>query len=81
MMQILIEASGLIIASAILWAGKEIHNAGKQIGRVSRAVESLDRRVGDLERMFESSGIRKSERWGSLDDRDEEGSGPRSGGG
>ena len=67
MLEMLIEASGLLIAGAILWAGREIHNAGIQIRRVSDAVESLDRRVSDLERVLSAERIRHAERRSSLD--------------
>ena len=72
MLEMLIEASGLLIAGAILWAGREIHNAGIQIRRVSDAVESLDRRVSDLERVLSAERIRVAERRGSQLERDEE---------
>ncbi len=67
MLEMLIEASGLLIAGAILWAGREIHNAGIQIRRVSDAVESLDRRVSDLERVLSAERLRHAERRPSLD--------------
>ena len=67
MLEMLTEASGLLIAGAILWAGREIHNAGIQIRRVSDAVESLDRRVSDLERVLSAERIRHAERRSSID--------------
>ena len=72
MLEMLTDVQGIIIAGAILWAGKEIHNAGIQIQRVSNAIESLDRRVSDLERVFSAERIRESERRDSLDNRHEE---------
>ena len=77
MLEMLIEASGLLIAGAILWAGREIHNAGIQIRRVSDAVESLDRRVSDLERVLSAERLRHAERRSSLDARHEEGGSDR----
>ena len=79
MLEMLIEASGLLIAGAILWAGREIHNAGIQIRRVSDAVESLDRRVSDLERVLSAERIRHAERRASLDAGHEEGGSDRKG--
>ena len=72
MLEMLTDVQGIIIAGAILWAGKEIHNAGIQIQRVSNAIESLDRRVSDLERVFSAERIREYERRDSLDNRHEE---------
>jgi ABC-type tungstate transport system substrate-binding protein len=72
MLEMLTEASGLLIAGAILWAGREIHNAGIQVRRVSDAVESLDRRVSDLERVFSAQRVRESERRDSKLERDAE---------
>ena len=72
MLEMLTDVQGIIIAGAILWAGKEIHNAGIQIQRVSNAIESLDRRVSDLERVFSAERVRESERRDSLDHRHEE---------
>lgn len=77
MLEMLTDVQGIIIAGAILWAGKEIHNAGIQIQRVSNAIESLDRRVSDLERVFSAERVRESERRDSLDHRHEESSGNR----
>tara|TARA_R110002124_G_C8787291_1_gene501292 strand:+ start:141 stop:380 length:240 start_codon:yes stop_codon:yes gene_type:complete len=77
MLEMLTDVQGIIIAGAILWAGKEIHNAGIQIQRVSNAIESLDRRVSDLERVFSAERVRESERRDSLDHRHEESSSNR----
>ena len=79
MLEMLTEASGLLIAGAILWAGREIHNAGIQIRRVSDAVESLDRRVSDLERVLSAERIRHAERRSSVDAGHEEGGSDRKG--
>ena len=68
------DLQGILIGAAIIYAARELR-------RVSNSIIRLDYRVGDLERMFESSRIRESERWGSLNDRNEEGGGPGSGGG
>lgn len=75
MLEMLTEANGLIIAGAILWAGREIHNAGIQVRRVSDAVESLDRRVSDLERVLSAERVRVAERRSSELNRDEESGG------
>jgi len=72
MLEMLTDVQGIIIAGAILWAGKEIHNAGIQIQRVSNAIESLDRRVSDLERVFSAERVRESERRDSINNRHEE---------
>ena len=77
MLEMLTEASGLLIAGAILWAGREIHNAGIQVRRVSDAVESLDRRVSDLERVLSAERIRVAERRASVDAGHEEGGSDR----
>ena len=77
MLEMLTDVQGIIIAGAILWAGKEIHNAGIQIQRVSNAIESLDRRVSDLERVFSAERVRESERRDSIDHRHEESSSNR----
>ena len=68
------DLQGILIGAAIIYAARELR-------RVSNSIIRLDYRVGDLERMFQSARIREPQRWGSLDDRDEEGSGPGSGGG
>ena len=73
MIEMLTDVQGIIIAGAILWAGREIHNAGIQVRRVSDAVESLDRRVSDLERVLSAERIRVAERRDSVDTRHEEG--------
>ena len=67
MLEMLTDVQGIIIAGAILWAGKEIHNAGIQVRRVSDAIESLDRRVSDLERVFSAERVRDAERRASVD--------------
>jgi hypothetical protein len=67
MIEMLTDVQGIIIAGAILWAGREIHNAGIQVRRVSDAVESLDRRVSDLERVLSAERIRIAERRSSVD--------------
>ena len=80
MLEMLTDVQGIIIAGAILWAGKEIHNAGIQIQRVSNAIESLDRRVSDLERVFSADRVRESERRDNQLERDAESSSDRQGG-
>ena len=77
MLEMLTDVQGIIIAGAILWAGKEIHNAGIQVRRVSDAIESLDRRVSDLERVFSAERIRDAERRASVDAGHEEGGSDR----
>lgn len=79
MIEMLYDVQGIIIAGAILWAGREIHRAAIQIQRVSNAVESLDRRVSDLERVFSAERLRESERRDSIDAGDEASSSNRKG--
>jgi ABC-type tungstate transport system substrate-binding protein len=79
MIEMLYDIQGIIIAGAILWAGREIHRAAIQIQRVSNAVESLDRRVSDLERVFSAERLRESERRDSQLERDAESGSDRKG--
>jgi hypothetical protein len=66
------DLQGMLIFAGIIYAARELR-------RVSNSIIRLDYRVGDLERMFESSRLRESQRWGSIDDRNEEGGGPSPG--
>ena len=68
------DLQGILIGAAIIYAARELR-------RVSNSIIRLDYRVGDLERMFQSARLREPQRWGSIDDRDEEGGGPSESGG
>ena len=68
------DLQGMLIFAGIIYAARELR-------RVSNSIIRLDYRVGDLERMFESSRLRKPQRRGSIDDRNEEGGGPSESGG
>jgi len=68
------DLQGMLIFAGIIYAARELR-------RVSNSIIRLDYRVGDLERMFESSRLRESERWGSIADRNEKGGGPSESGG
>tara|TARA_R110000787_G_scaffold250530_1_gene356179 strand:- start:8 stop:259 length:252 start_codon:yes stop_codon:yes gene_type:complete len=68
------DLQGILIGAAIIYAARELR-------RVSNSIIRLDYRVGDLERMFQSARLREPQRWGSIDDRNEEGGGPSESGG
>ena len=68
------DLQGILIGAAIIYAARELR-------RVSNSIIRLDYRVGDLERMFQSARFREPQRWGSIDDRNEEGGGPSESGG
>ena len=68
------DLQGILIGAAIIYAARELR-------RVSNSIIRLDYRVGDLERMFQSARLREPQRWGSIDDRNEESGGPGESGG
>ena len=68
------DLQGILIGAAIIYAARELR-------RVSNSIIRLDYRVGDLERMFQSARLREPQRWGSIDDGDEEGGSPGESGG
>jgi hypothetical protein len=68
------DLQGILIGAAIIYAARELR-------RVSNSIIRLDYRVGDLERMFQSARLREPQRWGSIDDRNEEGGGSGESGG
>ena len=74
MFETIYQIEGVLIAAAIIYAARELR-------RVSNSIIRLDYRVGDLERMFQSARLREPQRWGSIDDRNEEGGGPGESGG
>jgi len=56
MLEILSEASGVIVAASILYAARELR-------RISDALRDLDIRVGRLELWMQRSGVQQPARW------------------
>jgi hypothetical protein len=56
MLEILSEASGVIVAASILYAARELR-------RISDALRDLDIRVGRLELWMQRSGVQQPPRW------------------
>jgi hypothetical protein len=56
MLEILSEASGVIVAASILFAARELR-------RISDALRDLDVRVGRLELWMQRSGVQQPPRW------------------